>query len=103
MYDHLPPRLAKYLAAIYTGTDVSEIEQDIDGRLDAFAVAWRHRTKLLSWNKERGQKINQLNRRIHEQRLKICELNERVEDLHWGKMRYKIGRASCRERVSSPV
>lgn len=89
MYDHLPPRLAKYLAAIYTGTDVPEIEQDIDGRLDAFAVAWRHRTKLLSWNKQRGQKINQLNQRIHEQRLKICELNERVEDLHWGKMRYK--------------
>ena len=89
MYDHLPPRLAKYLAAIYTGTDVLEIEQDIDGRLDAFAVAWRHRTKLLRWNKQRGQTINQLNKRIHEQRLKICELNERVEDLHWGKMRYK--------------
>lgn len=78
MYDHLPPRLAKYLAAIYTGTDVPEIEQDIDGRLDAFAVAWRHRTKLLSWNKRRGQKINQLNQRIHEQRMKICELNERL-------------------------
>lgn len=90
MYDHLPPRLAKYLAAIYTGTDVPEIErQDIDSSLDAFAVACRHRTKLLSWNKQRGQKINQLNQRIHEQRLKICELNERVEDLHWGKMRYK--------------
>lgn len=89
MYDHLPSRLAKYLAAIYTGTDVPEIEQDIDGRLDAFAVARRHRTKLLSWNKQRGQKINQLNQRIHEQRLNICELNERVEDLHWGKMRYK--------------
>lgn len=89
MYDHLPPRLAKYLAAIYTGTDVPEIEQDIDGRLYAFAVARRHLTKLLRWNKQRGQKINQLNQRIHEQRLKICELNERVEDLHWGKMRYK--------------
>lgn len=89
MYDHLPPRLAKYLAAIYAGTDVPEIEQDIDGRLDAFAVAWRHRTKLLRWNKQRGQTINKLNQRIHEQRLKICELNERVEDLYWEKMRYK--------------
>lgn len=89
MYDHLPPRLAKYLAAIYAGTDVPEIEQDIDGRLYAFAVARRHLTKLLRWNKQRGQTINQLNQRIHEQRLKICELNERVEDLHWGKMRYK--------------
>lgn len=89
MYDHLPPRLEKYLAAIYTGTDVSEIEQDIDGRLYALAIAWRHRTKILRWNKQRGQTINQLNQRIHEQRLKICELNERVEDLHWGKMRYK--------------
>lgn len=89
MYDHLQPRLAKYLAAIYTGTDVPEIEQDIDGRLYAFAVARRHLTKLLRWNKQRGQTINQLNQRIHEQRLKICELNERVEDLHWGKMRYK--------------
>ena len=79
MYDHLPPRLAKYLAAIYTGTDVPEIEQDIDGRLDAFAVAWRHRTKLLRWNKERGQKINQLNQRIHEQRLKIGRLNRLLE------------------------
>lgn len=79
MYDHLPPRLAKYLAAIYTGTDVPEIEQDIDGRLDAFAVAWRHRTKLLSWNKQRGQTINQLNQRIHEQRLKIGRLNRLLE------------------------
>lgn len=79
MYDHLPPRLAKYLAAIYTGTDVPEIEQDIDGRLDAFAVAWRHRTKLLRWNKQRGQTINQLNQRIHEQRLKIDRLNRLLE------------------------
>lgn len=84
MYDHLPPRLAKYLAAIYTGTDVPEIErQDIDGRLDAFAVAWRHRTKLLSWNKQRGQKINQLNQRIHEQRLKIGRLNRLLEFEKW--------------------
>lgn len=80
MYDHLPPRLAKYLAEIYAGTDVPEIErQDIDSRLDAFAVAWRHRTKLLCWNKQRGQKINQLNQRIHEQRLKIDRLNRLLE------------------------
>lgn len=79
MYDHLPPRLAKYLAAIYAGTDVPEIEQDIDGRLDAFAVAWRHRTKLLRWNKQRGQTINQLNQRIHEQRLKIGRLSRLLE------------------------
>lgn len=79
MYDHLPPRLAKYLAAIYTGTDVPEIEQDIDGRLDAFAVACRHRTKLLSRNKQRGQKINQLNRIICDKRLKMRELNRLLE------------------------
>lgn len=79
MYDHLPPRLAKYLAEIYTGTDVPEIErQDIDSRLDAFAVAWRHRTKLLRWNKQRGQKINQLNRIICNQRLKMRELNRQL-------------------------
>lgn len=80
MYDHLPPRLAKYLAAIYTGTDVSEIErQDIGSRLDAFAVALKHCTKLLRWNKQRGQKINQLNQRIHEQRLQMRELNRQLE------------------------
>ena len=90
MYDHLPPRLAKYLAAIYTGTDVLEIErQDTEAITEAKIKAWRCFTKLLRWNKQRGQTINQLNQRIHEQRLKICELNERVEDLHWGKMRYK--------------
>lgn len=90
MYDHLPPRLAKYLAAIYTGTDVPEIErQDTGAVIEAKIKAWRCFTKLLRLNKQRGQTINQLNQRIHEQRLKICELNERVEDLHWGKMRYK--------------
>lgn len=83
MYDHLPPRLAKYLAAIYTGTDMPEIEQDIDGRLDAFTVACRHRTKLLSWNKQRGQKINQLNRIICNQRLKMRELNRQIEFEKW--------------------
>lgn len=90
MYDHLQPRLAKYLAAIYTGTDVPEIErQDVRISLDEFAKVWRSCTKFLHWNMQRGQKINQLNQRIHEQRLEIRELNERVEDLHWGKMRYK--------------
>lgn len=90
MYDHLPPRLAKYLAQIYTGTDVPEIErQDTGAVIEAKIKAWRCFTKLLRLNKQRGQTINQLNQRIHEQRLKICELNERVEDLHWGKMRYK--------------
>lgn len=90
MYDHLPPRLAKYLATIYTGTDVGEIErQDARSSVDEFANVWRSYKKLERWNEQRGQTINQLNKRIHEQRLKICELNERVEDLHWGKMRYK--------------
>lgn len=90
MYDHLPPRLAKYLAAIYTGTSVPEIErQDVRSRVDEFAIVWRSYKKLFRWNKQRGQTINQLNQRIHEQRMKICELNERVEDLHWDKMRYK--------------
>lgn len=90
MYDHLQPRLAKYLAAIYTGTDVPEIErQDVRISLDEFAKVWRSCTKFLHWNMQRGQKINQLNQRIHEQRLEIRELNERVEDLHWDKMRYK--------------
>lgn len=90
MYDHLPPRLARYLAAIYTGTSVPEIErQDTGAVIEAKIKAWRCFTKLLRWNKQRGQTINQLNQRIHEQRLNICELNERVEDLHWGKMRYK--------------
>lgn len=79
MYDHLPPRLAKYLAAIYTGTDAGEIErQDARSRVDEFANVWRSYKKLERWNKQRGQTINQLNQRIHEQRLKICELDRRL-------------------------
>lgn len=79
MYDHLPPRLAKYLAAIYTGTDVPEIErQDVRSRIDEFANVWRSYKKLERWNKQRGQTINKLNQRIHEQRLKICELDRRL-------------------------
>lgn len=79
MYDHLPPRLAKYLAAIYTGTDVPEIErQDTEAITEAKIKAWRCFTKLLRWNKQRGQTINKLNQRIHEQRLKICELDRRL-------------------------
>lgn len=80
MYDHLPPRLAKYLAAIYTGTDVGEIErQDTESIIEAKIKAWRCFTKLSRWNKQRGQTINQLNQRIHEQRLKIGELNRLLE------------------------
>lgn len=80
MYDHLPPRLAKYLAQIYTGTDVGEIErQDTEAITEAKIKAWRCFTKLSRWNKQRGQKINQLNQRIHEQRLKIDRLNRLLE------------------------
>ena len=100
MYDHLPPRLAKYLAAIYTGTDVPEIEQDIDGRLDAFAVACRHRTKLSSWNKQRGQKINQLNRIICNQRLKMRELNRQIEFEKWMVDNRSLWLEVCRRNFS---
>lgn len=80
MYDHLPPRLAKYLAAIYTGTDVGEIErQDTEAITEAKIKAWRCFTKLSRWNKQRGQKINQLNRIICNQRLKIGRLNRLLE------------------------
>lgn len=103
MYDHLPPRLARYLAAIYTGTDVPEIEQDIDGRLDAFAVAWRHRTKLLRWNKERGQKINQLNRIICNQRLKMRELNRQLEFEKWMVDNRSLWLEVCRRNLSKVV
>lgn len=84
MYDHLPPRLAKYLAAIYTGTDVGEIErQDARSRVDEFANVWRSYKKLERWNKQRGQKINQLNQRIHEQRLKMDRLSRLLEFEKW--------------------
>lgn len=80
MYDHLPPRLARYLAAIYTGTSVPEIErQDVRSRIDEFANVWRSCKKLERLNKQRGQTINQLNQRIHEQRLKIGRLNMLLE------------------------
>lgn len=79
MYDHLPPRLAKYLAQIYTGTDAPEIERkDARSRVDEFANVWRSYKKLECWNKQRGQKINQLNQRIHEQRLQMRELSRRL-------------------------
>ena len=84
MYDHLPPRLAKYLAAIYTGTDVGEIErQDTEAITEAKTKAWRCFTKLSRWNKQRGQKINQLNRIICNQRLKMRELNRQLEFEKW--------------------
>lgn len=80
MYDHLPPRLAKYLAQIYTGTDIGKIErQDARSRVDEFANVWRSYKKLERWNKQRGQTINQLNQRIHEQSLKIGRLNRLLE------------------------
>lgn len=82
MYDHLPPRLAKYLAAIYTGTDVQEIErQDTESIIEAKIKAWRCFTKLSRWNKQRGQKINQLNKRIHEQRQTMRNKNKQIEVL----------------------
>lgn len=84
MYDHLPPRLAKYLAAIYTGTDVEEIErQDLLSRIDAVVSAWSSYKKLERWNEQRGQKINQLNRIICNQRLKMRELNRQIEHEKW--------------------
>lgn len=104
MYDHLPPRLAKYLAAIYTGTSVQEIErQDIDSRLDAFAVACRHLTKLLNWNKQRGQKINQLNRIICNQRLKMRELNRQLEFEKWMVDNRSLWSEVCRRNLSKVV
>lgn len=84
MYDHLPPRLAKYLAAIYTGTDVPEIErQDARSRVDEFANVWRSYKKLERWNKQRGQKINQLNRIICNQRLQMRKLSMLLEYEKW--------------------
>lgn len=80
MYDHLPPRLAKYLAAIYTGTDVPEIErQDTESIIEAKIKAWRCFTKLSRWNKQRGQTINQLNQRIHAQRQATRNKNNQIE------------------------
>ena len=84
MYDHLPPRLAKYLAAIYTGTDVPEIErQDVRSRVGEFANFCRSYARLERWNKQRGQKINQLNRIICNQRLKMREISRRLEFAKW--------------------
>lgn len=104
MYDHLPPRLAKYLAAIYTGTDVPEIErQDVRSRIDEFANVWRSYKKLERWNKQRGQTINQLNQRIHEQRLKICELNRQLEFEKWMVDNRSLWLEVCRRNLSKVV
>lgn len=101
MYDHLPPRLAKYLAAIYTGTDVPEIErQDVRSRIDEFANVWRSYKKLDRWNKQRGQKINQLNRIICNQRLKMRELNRQLEFEKWMVDNRSLWSEVCRRNLS---
>lgn len=101
MYDHLPPRLAKYLAAIYTGTDVGEIErQDTEAITEAKIKAWRCFTKLSRWNKQRGQKINQLNRIICNQRLKMRELNRQLEFEKWMVDNRSLWLEVCRRNFS---
>lgn len=101
MYDHLPPRLAKYLAAIYTGTDVPEIDrQDTEAITEAKIKAWRCFTKLSRWNKQRGQTINQLNQRIHEQRLKIDRLNRQLEFEKWMVGNRSLWLEVCRRNFS---
>lgn len=104
MYDHLPPRLAKYLAAIYTGTDVPEIErQDTGSITEAKIKAWRCFTKLSRWNKQRGQKINQLNRIICNQRLKMRELNRQLEFEKWMVDNRSLWSEVCRRNLSKVV
>lgn len=104
MYDHLQPRLAKYLAAIYTGTDVPEIErQDVRISLDEFAKVWRSCTKFLHWNMQRGQKINQLNRIICNQRLKMRELNRQLEFEKWMVDNRSLWLEACRRDFAKVV
>lgn len=104
MYDHLPPRLARYLAAIYTGTDVPEIErQDVRSRIDEFANVWRSYKKLERWNEQRGQKINQLNRIICNQRLKMRELNRQLEFEKWMVDNRSLWLEVCRRNLSKVV
>lgn len=104
MYDHLPPRLAKYLAAIYTGTDVGEIErQDTEAITEAKIKAWRCFTKLSRWNKQRGQKINQLNRIICNQRLKMRELNRQLEFEKWMVDNRSLWLEVCRRNLSKVI
>lgn len=83
MYDHLTPRLAKYLAQIYTGVDMADATLDVRSIIESRTQMWRSYNRVVRWNKQRGQKINQLNQRIHEQRLKINELNRRLEFEKW--------------------
>lgn len=104
MYDHLPPRLAKYLAAIYTGTSVPEIErQDVRSRVDEFANVWRSYKKLECWNKQRGHKINQLNRIICNQRLKMRELNRQLEFEKWMVDNRPLWLEACRRDFAKVV
>lgn len=104
MYDHQPPRLAKYLAAIYTGTDVPEIErQDTEAITEAKIKAWRCFTKLSRWNKQRGQKINQLNRIICNQRLKMRELNRQLEFEKWMVDNRSLWLEACRRDFAKVV
>ncbi len=62
MYDHLPPRLAKYLAQIYTGTDVPEIEQGISTRdlaeaAKAYAETWVQHQGLCAGTSSAGRRL----------------------------------------------
>lgn len=81
MYDHLPPRLAKYLAAIYTGTDVGEIErQDTEAITGAKIKAWRCFTKLSRWNNAHKREIAQLQNKLHDRRVEVKFLLRQLED-----------------------
>lgn len=81
MYDHLPPRLAKYLAAIYTGTDMPEIErQDTEAITEAKIKAWRCFTKLSRWNNAHKREIAQLQSKLHDRRIEVKFLLRQLKD-----------------------
>ena len=83
MYDHLPPRLAKYLAAIYTGTSVPEIErQDTESIIEAKIKAWRCFTKLSRWNNAHKREIAQLQNKLHGRRVEVKFLLRQLKDLN---------------------
>lgn len=72
MYDHLPPRLAKYLAQIYTGTDAPEIElKDVRSRVDEFANVQRSYKKVERWNNAHKREIAQLQSKLHDRRVEV--------------------------------
>ena len=80
MYDHLPPRLAKYLARIYTGTDVPEIERkDVRSRVDEFANVWRSYARLERWNNAHKREIAQLQSKLHDRRVEVKRLQKQVD------------------------